>query len=125
MQSWFLFGAGLAVCSYWPWRVEAIVAVRLHARDGERAHVSVNGKECWRKTFHESWEGTQVCGVSRWKDEASPVTGCTGALSSAGPLTVRVWTSLNEEATNESFGIDNVVVTHAGAKSKPGATQTP
>ena len=65
-----------------------------------------------------------MCG-GVWKDEASPVTGCTGALSSAGPLTVRVWTTLNQDANDESFGIDNVVVTHAGAKSEPGATHTP
>ena len=97
----------------------------LQTRDGERAHVSVNGKQCWSRTFHYS-KGAKVCGVG-WNDETFKVAGCTGTLSKAGPLTVRVWTTIDQDARDESFGIDNVVVTYYGAKPKPkpGVAQTP
>jgi len=91
--------------------------IRLDSWDNERAHVSVNGKQCWTKTFHYS-KGAKVCGGG-WNDETFKVTGCTGTLSKAGPLTVRVWTTIDQDARDESFGIDNVVVTY-GAKPKTG-----
>ena len=59
--------------------------------------------------------GIQHCG-GFFKEESFRVTGCTIALASSEtsptvPLTVRVWTSLDGDASDESFGIDNVVVT--------------
>ena len=59
--------------------------------------------------------GTQQCG-GFFTDESFRVTGCTIALTASDtsptvPLTVRVWTSLDGDASDESFGIDNVVVT--------------
>ena len=57
--------------------------------------------------------GTQQCG-GFFKEESFPVTDCTvtfPASESPSLLTVRVWTSLDGDASDESFGIDNVVVT--------------
>ena len=57
-------------------------------------------------------DGTQQCG-GFFKEERFRVTGCYATLSGSEgniPLTVRVWTSLDGAADDESFGIDNVVV---------------
>merc|ERR1712072_1267404 len=83
---------------------------KLDSWDNERAYVSVNGKLCYNKVLHYS-RGTNVCGHGHggFKEEKIRVT-CKGTLSKAGNLAVRVWTSLNQDARDESFGIDNVVV---------------
>jgi len=93
--------------------------IKLDSWDNERAHVSVNGKQCFNKVLHYS-RGVNVCGNGNggFKDEKIKVT-CKGTLSKAGPLTVRVYTTLNQDAKDESFGIDNVVVTYSGAKPNP------
>ena len=57
--------------------------------------------------------GTQECG-GFYKEERFRVTGCYVALEANMPLTVRVWTSLDEDASDESFGIDNFVVRSLG-----------
>ena len=59
--------------------------------------------------------GTQECG-GFFKEESFRVTGCTIVLvasdtSSTVPLTVRVWTNLDGDARDESFGIANVIIT--------------
>merc|ERR1711981_762341 len=84
--------------------------IKLDSWDNERAYVSVNGKLCYNKVLHYS-RGTNVCGHGHggFKEEKIRVT-CKGTLSKAGNLAVRVWTSLNQDARDESFGIDNVVV---------------
>ena len=77
----------------------------------------MNGKTCWDKTLYAE-AGTQQCGQiadekNPWfKEEAYQVTGCEVVLSGSGnrPLTVRVWTNLDEDADYESFGIGDVVV---------------
>ena len=65
---------------------------------------------CWKKTAG-GIAGTQLCG-GWFREEVFRVTGCYITLSaSAGtsvPLTVRVWTNLDGDADDESFGIDNV-----------------
>ena len=86
-------------------------------RDNEDAYVSVNGETCWNKTL-TGRAGTHQCGQiadekNPWfKEEAYQVTGCEVVLSGSGnrPLTVRVWTTLDEHTDYESFGIDDVVV---------------
>ena len=83
-------------------------------RDREDAFVSVNGQTCWRKTDILGTVGTQLCG-GVFKEERFRATGCFVVLSGLQvqmPLTVRVWTSLDGDATDESFGIDNVVIEH-------------
>ena len=80
-------------------------------RDGENAYVSVNDKLCWSKTLVGTI-GTQECG-GIFLEEAFRITGCYVTLSGSGatlPLTVRVWADLDQGPTDESFGIDNVLV---------------
>ena len=78
-------------------------------RDNEKAYVSLNGKQCWTKSF-DNGAGTQVCGSgsNNWEEERVKVQ-CQG-IAVNGKLTVRVWTNLNSAANDESFGIDAVVV---------------
>ena len=84
-----------------------------HVRDGETARVSLNDQVCWTKTGITTNEGTQQCGHFQPKNEkAYPVFGCSIKLQGFGdkPLTIRVWTDLDEPKSDESFGIDNVVI---------------
>ena len=95
-------------------------------RDDEDAFVSVNGNTCWTKTLSHNDPGTHECGSNghlggfinahEFTENSYRVT-CTEELS--GPdnreLTVRVWTNLDDNAHDESFGIDNVVVTRIPA----------
>ena len=78
-------------------------------RDHEDAFVSVNGKTCWSKTGLVGTSGTQVCG-GFFKEERFRVKDCYVTLGANAPLTVRVWTSLDSDAFDESFAIDNVVI---------------
>ena len=84
--------------------------------------MSVNGKTCWTKTGAIGTSGAQTCG-GFFKEEKFRVTGCYITLSPASggvvPLTVRVWTNLDGEATDESFGIDNFVLAHSKATTNP------
>ena len=77
--------------------------------------MSVNDNVCWSKRGLLGTDGTQLCG-GRYKEEYFRVTGCYVELSAASkatvPLTVRVWTNLDGNADDESFGIDNVVVSY-------------
>ena len=80
-----------------------------HYRDNEKAYVTVNGKECWTGTLI-AYQGSQVCGQSHngWNENSIPVK-CE-AESVSGKLTVRVYSNLDGGADDESFAIDNVVV---------------
>ena len=84
--------------------------------------MSVNGNVCWSKRDLLGTDGTQLCG-GRYKEELFRVTGCYVELSAASkamaPLTVCVWTNLDGDADDESFGIDNVVI----SKLKEGDTE--
>ena len=57
--------------------------------------------------------GKQLCGSKSngWNEEKIKVT-CTGDAVN-GQFTVRVYTQLNSAANDESFGIDNAVLTKA------------
>ena len=88
-----------------------------HIREYEKAYVDVNGATCWTKSGIHYSTGDQACGRTtssnrQYKEQAFSVTGCTATLSGPGkrPLVVRVRTSLNSGAFDESFGIDNVVI---------------
>ena len=74
--------------------------------------MSVNGKTCWRKSKISQATGSDQCGHGgNYKEERYPVA-CKATLSGVGdrPLTLRVWTSLDQGSQDESFGIDNVVI---------------
>ena len=83
-----------------------------HDRDSENAYVTVNDKVCWTQKFTVAQTSHQ-CGKTgsnnNWKEDSVAVR-CEAA-SVAGKLTVRVYTDLNGAANDESFAIDNVVVT--------------
>ena len=55
--------------------------------------------------------GKQTCGQKHgnWHEERIPAK-CTGDVTGNGQFKVRVYTTLNSGATDESFGIDNAVV---------------
>jgi hypothetical protein len=69
----------------------------------------VNGKTCWSKTGLIGTSGIQECG-GFFKEERLRVTGCYATLEANMLMTVRVWTSLDSDARDESFAIDNVVI---------------
>ena len=71
--------------------------------------MSLNGKTCWTKAGVVGRVGTQQCG-GIFKEEMFRVTGCYVTLSGSQVLTVRVWTNLDGDAADESFGIDNVFI---------------
>ena len=88
-------------------------------RDSENAYVTMSGidgtyKTCWTRTM-SGIDGTQQCG-GFFKEEHVRVS-CDVTLSGSCyfkesiPLHVRVWTSLDGAADDESFGIANVVIT--------------
>ena len=75
--------------------------------------MSVNDQICWAKEKLDGSVGDQQCGNAWWNDQKFRVTGCEVTLSGSTellPLTVRVWTNLDGDPNDESFGIGNVVV---------------
>ena len=87
-------------------------------RDNEDAYVSLNGETCWSKNNVVGTSGIQECG-GVFKEERFEVKRCVATLEANMPLTVRVWTSLDGDARDESFAIDNVVIQATG-NGKPG-----
>ena len=74
--------------------------------------MSVNGKTCWSRKGLRYSAGKSQCGhFGTLQEERFPVS-CVAKLSGSGlrPLTVRVWTTLDQGTSDESFGIDNVVI---------------
>ena len=75
--------------------------------------MSLNGKRCWNKRNFIDFMGTSLCGGLAF-EQVFRISECQVTLSARSeavvPLTVRVWTNLDEDATDESFGIDNVVI---------------
>jgi len=91
--------------------------VKIDSWDGERAYVNVNNRRCYNSPAFRHNQGQQVCGQRHnWYEMKFRITCRNQRVSGSGlrNLTVRIWTSLNEHATNESFGIDNVAVQKTG-----------
>ena len=86
-------------------------------RDNEGAYVSVNDDICWKKTGIIGSSGKQLCGATgkQSREKVFQVRNCYVELSGAPeekvPLTVYLWTNLDGTSDEESFGIDNVVIT--------------
>ena len=81
--------------------------------------MTVNGKECWSQSFYGP-NGSQECGEkddNAFKEESIAVK-CE-AESVDGKLTVRVHATLSSDTKDESFGIDNVVITKTSAGVAP------
>ena len=85
-------------------------------RDTEKAFVEVNGKKCWTKSF-TAVQGKQICGSTNngWNELKVKATCTADAVK--GAFTVRVSTTLNSAANDESFGIDNVLLKRVGDAS--------
>merc|ERR1712159_649953 len=83
--------------------------IKIDSWDNEAAIVQVNSKTCFSKRM-SAGSGKQLCGQKHggWHEERIKVT-CTGDAKN-GQFTVRVYTTLNSAANDESFGIDNVVL---------------
>merc|ERR1712025_1522930 len=82
--------------------------IKIDSWDNEKAYVTVNGKQCWTKTFQG--EGKQICGSKNngWNEAKVKVTCVAAAVK--GSFAVRGYTSLNSAANDESFAIDNAVL---------------
>ena len=85
------------------------VIVHFTIRDNENAYVSVNGKTCWSKTGLSGTSGKQKCG-GFFKEERFKVRDCHVTVKRDMPSSVRIWTSLDSDALDESFAIDNVII---------------
>jgi hypothetical protein len=89
----------------------ALSYAKLDSWDGELAWVSVDGATVWSQNLYY-YEGSEVCGWNRgWNgsyDELHAISEVTGHTGST--LTVEAGSTLNQVATDESFGIDDVLV---------------
>ena len=89
----------------------SLTFVKIDSWDGERAIVLVDGNEVWADSFGWQNRGTQHCG--RQEDNWHEVDHEVGPLlvsHYADTLTLRVTTTLDQNAGDESFGIANVAV---------------
>ena len=81
--------------------------------------MSVNGEVCWSKKFTYT-DGTKQCGnggTTKAPTDELVAVKCEGE-SNSGKLTVRVHTDLDQGAADESFAIDNVVITKISATTR-------
>ena len=92
-------------------------------RDNEKAILKVNGKQCWTKTF-TGVQGKQICGSQSKNWNELKVRATCKAAAVKGQLTVQVTTTLNSGAGDESFAIDNAVLTKVTAPA-PVACKAP
>lgn len=75
--------------------------------DNEAARVSIDGTRVYDTNF--TFGGMNVCGQVTYGDLGAQRVGATVSHSS-NSLLLNVTSTLNESATNESFGVDNVRV---------------
>ncbi|MCP4805298.1 MAG: hypothetical protein GY884_08105, partial [Proteobacteria bacterium] len=84
---------------------------KLDSWDGETAYVELDGVELWSE---ELWyyDGAEVCGWDRgWEgsyDELHEISEITSHSSDA--LELVVGSELNQDASDESFGVDDVAI---------------
>ena len=83
--------------------------LKIDSFDSEIAYMSINGKECWQKTFHYSSNEPNVCANSNYGDLKHRIS-CTVDITRKDKLTLKLWANLNEVKSNEKFGIDNVLI---------------
>ena len=73
--------------------------------------MSMNERKCAIKQNLLGTNGEQLCG-GWYKEQVFRVKGCRvklyGAPGADVPLTVRIWTDLDGDATDESFAVDNL-----------------
>ena len=87
----------------------SLTFVKIDSWDGERGIVMVDGREVWSRPFSVN-EGSQHCGQANgWHERDFPV-GPVPVVHSADTLVLRVTSSLNQGASDESFAIADVLV---------------
>ena len=83
--------------------------VVLQSWDGESALVYVDDIEMYNVSYDADTASVDHCGAKIWKDHGpQPVQIQTP--HAADSVTVRVTSSLQEPLDNESFGVDNIVI---------------
>ena len=79
--------------------------------NSERAEMTVDGALAWSATG-TPWSSSSVpyqCGVSSWGD--TKLTVDVGVPHSASTLTLRFSSNLDQDACNEAWGLQNLVLT--------------
>ena len=84
---------------------------KLDSWDGEEAYVDIDGTTVWSDYLYY-YDGSEVCGWNRgWSgsyDDLHTISEITAHTDSS--LTLVAGATLNQSSTDESFGIDDVVV---------------
>jgi hypothetical protein len=84
---------------------------KLDSWDGELAYVEVDGTTVWSDNLYY-YDGSEVCGWNRgWSgsyDDLHDISEITG--HTAGSLTLVAGSTLDQSSTDESFGIDDVMI---------------
>ena len=83
--------------------------VQIDGWNGDTAYLRLNGELAWSQIF-SGYDGSQQCGSSNSAYNEQLVSVDATLYTSASNLTLRVDTNLNQPATNEAWGIQNVRV---------------
>ena len=81
---------------------------KIDSWDAEPARLYLNGELAWSRTFFWQEGGTNGCGRSAYGDQAVAVSG--QIASSTNQLVLRMTVELDEGASNEAWGIQDVRV---------------
>jgi large repetitive protein len=85
--------------------------IKLDSWDGERAYVEVDGTSIWSQNLYY-YEGAEVCGWNRGYsgsyDELHAISGVSA--HTANSLSLVAGSELDQGASDESFGIDDVLI---------------
>jgi hypothetical protein len=87
----------------------SLTFVKIDSWDGERGIVLVDGREIWSRAFAVG-EGSQHCGQVNGWDERDVRVGPVTVVHSADTLALRVTSTLNQDAADESFAISDVLL---------------
>ena len=108
-----VFGSGVSTSKTYPFYGIPHTTVRvsldyfvIDSWDGEDARVSLDGSLLYDTTF--TFGGSNTCGGS-WADRGRQSVVVTAA-NSMNSTTLTVTSTLNQTASDESFGVDNVLV---------------
>jgi hypothetical protein len=84
---------------------------KLDSWDGETAYVDLGGQNLWTASL-QYYEGSEVCGWNRgWDGSYDDLHLVTGTLAHSDPtVEVVAGSTLDQDASDESFGIDDVAV---------------
>ena len=87
----------------------SLTFVKIDSWDDERGIVLVDDREIWSRAFSVG-DGSQHCGQVNGWDERDVRVGPVTVVHSADTLTLRVTSTLNQDAADESFAISDVLL---------------